>query len=344
MRRRTRLAAALAVAAVLATTAQSCESPAPPEATDGTTTRGAWPVDSTTGPDVSGLDEESLPSCGHDGTWQISTPDTVVDGCRHQGRIRVMTTGVVLRNMVVDGTAVTVLVTNEGGGHLTIERSVVRSARAPDVPPCAASVGYNDWSATESEFTGCADGVKLGGTVVLDKSYIHGLSRYCEPGVPESPETCTHNDGLQYNDTAGVTGTIDVTITGSSVYQQACTSNRIIQAPSLVDSEFTIRRNFFYGSHGLINMGKAATDTNTGVIEQNLFAGYADHGPFSSNGVKASPGLFTGVGLAQVVRQENYFEDGTVVPASGLMNPYTCADTPHPSTTTTASTTTTTAP
>ena len=65
--------------------------------------------------------------------------------------------------------------------------------------------------------------------------------------------------------------------------------------------------NFFYGSHGLLNIDKEARTTNTGVVSYNTFAGSSTSGPFSASAGHTSPGLFTGAGVTNINRQGNVF-------------------------------------
>ena len=54
-----------------------------------------------------------------------------------------------------------------------MSRSIITSARPTNVAPCAASVGYGNYRLRASEVSGCADGVKVRGTVEIDGSFIH---------------------------------------------------------------------------------------------------------------------------------------------------------------------------
>ena len=301
--------AALAVSLTLAA-ATGCEP------TNDTTTRPAFPTDASTGPSTAGLNEDALPSCGRDNTTWYVTTTRLIEKCRHTGNIRVQAPNVIIRNVVVRGTGTGVIIHNESTG-LLVSRSIITSARPTNVAPCAASVGYGNYRLRASEVSGCADGVKVRGTVEIDGSFIHNTRRFCGT-------SCTHNDGMQSNDVAGRLDTINLTVTNSSFYMYSCTSNRILQAPNLTNSRITMTGNFFYGSHGLLNIDKEARTTNTGVVSYNTFAGSNTSGPFSASAGHTSPGLFTGAGVTNINRQGNVFENGAAVPTNGQMKPYTC--------------------
>lgn len=325
----------------------ACDPAPPPEPVNDTTTRSAFPQDSTTGPELTeGLDEENLPPCDHaPGAWNITVADTVVERCQHVGIIRVQAPGVIIRDARISapsGTAVPV-VTNQFSSHLLIERSIIHNAdpdpeNAP-TEPCAAAVGFGNYTLSQSEVYGCSDGLKLSGTVNVDRSFIHDMTRWCEPGQVPSPTTCTHNDGLQANNPNQV---VHLTLTGSAVYMNSCISNRIIQTGPQVSSSYDLSRNFLYGSHGIANIGLAAGGAVTGTFTENLIAGTPTAGPFSADANGTAPGLYTGDGMAAISRAGNFFEDGSPVPENGQMSPYSCAPTVPTTTTTTAPTTTTT--
>jgi len=312
-----------------------------PEMPNGTAVRAAFPSDHDTGPEMSSLDEDNLPACTPaSGSWVITTSGSY-GGCRFDGRIRVQAANVTLHDMVITGnTGGSPIILNEGPGPLTVERSVIgppppsvdvdptdgdpTPTSWPNVgtggEPCGSAIAYGNYTLTASEAYGCADGIKLAAAVTVTDSYVHDLFKGCHPNHPAEGD-CTHNDGAQKNDGNTLTS---LTFTGNAMYLHACNSNRAFQMSNLANASLDISVNFFYGSHGIANADKQATATNTGAITGNTYAGSLTSGPFSASSGHASPGLYTGVGLTNVGRAGNTFEDGAAVPETGQMDPYTC--------------------
>lgn len=313
----------LVLVAVLVLTATGCD-----ETPNGTTIRNGWPGDhdnaspyaETTGPEAIGLDEDNLPACTHSRTaW---TAGETVTGCQWTGPLTVNAPNVTLTGVAV--------ITETGGGPIIHNRStglvITDSLIGPPLPLdgtgsggqamyCGAAVGYANYTLRNSEVYGCADGLKLGGTVVVEDSYIHGLPRTC------GSSGCTHNDVAQKDDGTGLTA---FTFRHNAAYGTACNSHAHFQMKNLTTARLTIEGNFFYGLNKVIN-SDGSTSGNSGSISGNTLAGGLDSGPFNPGA--PGPGtvsLFTGTGLNGVDRFDNVFEDGTSVPVDGRLTGYQC--------------------
>lgn len=287
---------------------------------NGTPARTAFPHAATTGPSFAGLNESRLPACaGATASWTISTTRTI-QNCRFIGtRITVTAANVQLKNMVILGNAPYIVHSQSTG--LVIENSVVgpkpgASPTGNEGQPCSASVGPLNFTLRRTEVFGCADGVKVRGTVSILDSYIHDMYRGC------GDVYCTHNDSAQY---IQYTSLRRLTVLRSAFYGDPCTSNRHFQLKGAANAVFDIRDNFFYGLHGITNIDYT-TGGNSGQIANNAYAGTAAQGPFSSkaDGSSMSPGLYTGEGMAGITRSGNRFENGVAAPSGGLAKPYRC--------------------
>lgn len=283
--------------------------------------RAGFPDDTTTGPSNRGVDEDALPRCpGHpaSGSWYITTPGLTLTDCRIDTLVRVRAANVTFRGVSVRANVNTPMVTNESSG-LLIEDSIFRPMN-PDVPApnapsgesCQAAVGYAGYTLRRSEVTGCADGVKVGGTVVLEGNFFHDYDKACDASG------CTHNDSFQKNDNTDLAA---LTVVGNAFYHYPCTSNRHWQAKNTTSATVDIEGNLFYGSHGAINDDGTGSGV-TGQVTGNTFAGSAAAGPFSPQ----VGDLFTvGPAWSGVSFAGNVFEDGSPVPASGdLPGSYSC--------------------
>lgn len=286
---------------------------------NGTFARDGFPHAGNTGPSYAGLDETQLPACtGATATWTISTTRTI-QNCKFTGtKIDVTAPNVRLKNMVILGNSPYIVQSRSTG--LVIENSVVApkpgaSPTGPQGQSCSASVGDQGFTLLRTEIYGCADGVKVRGTVTLTNSYFHDMARTCLDG-------CTHNDTVQFNENTTLTA---LTVVGNAMYGNPCTSNRHFQLKNARNTRFDIRSNFFYGMHGITNIDGTAGG-NSGQISSNTYGGSANRGPFTSKADNSSmsPGLYTGAGMSGIARSGNRFEDGTLAPTNGVAAPYQC--------------------
>ncbi|MEM8902261.1 MAG: right-handed parallel beta-helix repeat-containing protein, partial [Actinomycetota bacterium] len=71
---------------------------------------------------------------------------------------------------------------NDGGQNLVIEDSTLIGER-----PCSAGIGFSNFTARRVDISGCADGMKANGNVLVENSHIHDLRKWAG----------THNDGIQ---------------------------------------------------------------------------------------------------------------------------------------------------
>lgn len=312
-----------ALVAVLVLAATACD-----EHPNGTHIRDGWPGDhenaspyrEMTGPESLGLDEHNLPPCSHSRTsW---TAGETVTGCQWSGPLTINAPNVTLTGVAV--------ITETGGGPIVHNRStgltISDSLIGPPLPHdgtgsggqnmyCGAGVGYGNYALRNSEVYGCADGLKLGGTVTVEDSYIHGLPRTC------GTAGCTHNDVAQKDDGTDLTA---LTFRHNAAYGAACLSHAHFQLKNLTTAVLRIEGNFFYGLNKVIN-SDGATSGNSGSISGNTLAGGRMSGPFNAG--TSGPGtvsLFTGTGLNGVARFDNVFEDGTSVPVDGRLTGYQC--------------------
>jgi hypothetical protein len=281
---------------------------------NGTSVRRDWPGDATTGPEVTGHDEDFLSPSGVDGRWVITEDGTVIDAVYHYGIVDVRADDVTIRNSVICG-AGPQIVLNEGH-DLVIEDSIVRgeTGRAADSAqatgaPCEAAVVYGDYTIRRSEITDCVDGLKVAGDVEVTDSWFHdNYDNRLGGGAG------THNDTVQQADSA--LGRL--VFEGNAVYQDPCTSNRHFQmaptgGPRTIGT-LRIEGNFFYGINGF--MFDRGIRVDDGVIRANTFAGSASQGPF--HGL-----LYAGTGMGDVTARGNVYESGE--PADANAGPtYRC--------------------
>jgi hypothetical protein len=260
--------------------------------------RGQWPTDATTGPEVAGYNESSLPRSGVNGMWRITEDGTVIDGKFHHGIIEVQADNVTIRNSVICGVGPHIVLNR--GQNLVIENSIIRGERGAGVDdpetgtPCQASVAFGNYTIRRSEITNCNDGVKVANVVEIHDSWFHDMytNRFGNGAG-------THNDTVQMADSAMPRFIFQ----GNSAYQDPCTSNRHFQlAP--IDGPKTagvmrIVDNFFYGINGF-NLDRGLTVAD-GLISGNTFAGSASRGPFNRL-------LYTGDGMDSVTRSGNVYE------------------------------------
>jgi hypothetical protein len=317
--------------------------------------RANFPTYGTTGPEAaphhgtpydSGL---NLPACStvypgvpSSGVWTISTQATY-EGCQFRGEgITVTADNVILNAMAIVGDRTHLVLAQ--GENLSIRFSVIipdpdGTYVGPAGEPCQSAVAYGDYEILASEVSGCADGFKAQGSVVITGSFVHDLWKGCHP---VNTGTCTHNDVVQYPENGGVHG--DFIFTGNAFYLDSCDSNRHLQAKNF-QGTVVWEENFIYGGNGLqMNDG---TGNATVTLNSNTFAGWKDHGPFNTNQANTQMIGLLGGNYALVAHDSgNVFEmDGLGVDTSDWReSPYGCEAMPPPTTTTTAPTTTTTAP
>lgn len=170
-------------------------------------------------------------------------------------------------------------------------------------PTCIAAIVYQNYTARRVNASGCADGFKLGSNVTLEDSYLHDLFHW------GGPYDGTHNDAMQVNQNATANS---VVIRGNAFHLKPCIGNRHLQIGGATVGELLIEHNFFFGSHGVLNVGEGTVQN--GRFINNVLAGSTLRGPFSNDGgSKKGPGLYTGDGMSAFTRTGNVFESGESV-------------------------------
>lgn len=277
---------------------------------NGTWIRTAFPHDATTGPEVGGYDEDNLTSSGRTGRWLIRQDGTVIDGVFHNGFIDVRADNVTIRNSVICGQAFHLI--RNTGQNLTIENSIIRGERGGEGQPCLSAVSWGNYTLTKSEVTYCTDLIKVSGFTEVTDSWFHDAFTHRLPNGQG-----THNDTAQKNVNRDL---IKLKFEGNAAYGDPCTSNRHFQITNASNDEIEIEENFFYGLHGIVNIG----GTVNGHISKNTLAGSATEGPFSDFDTgHMAPGLWTG-NHQSLSKPGNVFETGQPVPADGKADPYVC--------------------
>lgn len=290
-----------------------------PNIANGTTVRSGYPNNSNTGPAVGGYSETKLPVATNGDGWTLSGSKltitkngAVLNAVYHNGIIEVNADNVTIKNSVICGVG-SILVRNNGQ-NLLVENSILRGEQGAGTinantgEPCAATIGYANYTARRNEISGCADGVKLGHRVEVYDSWFHSSYTNRFGGGAG-----THNDTTQKNDETPLTSLV---FNGNAAYQDACTSNRHFQLKSKTGQSaqsIVIENNFFYGITG-VNMD--GFRTTIGRMDGNFFAGSNTQGPFNHGS------LYAGEGMNTITRQNNVYESGQ--PANDNPTAYQC--------------------
>jgi hypothetical protein len=341
------LVAALAVA--------SCET-----VPSDTYSRDGWPEDSNTGPEVLEVNEDELPDCStvytqnidSGGTWVIDQAETVIEQCRHVGAVDVTAADVTLSGVeFIAATPGSVVEGKTGSSGLVIDASIVRATNTQGSytnpaqgQKCSASVDGIDYTLTRSEVFGCADGIKVTGTVLVQDSFLHSFPYTCSPTDSTS---CTHNDAVQYVEG---TGPLNLTFLHNGVYGLSCVANKHFQIEDADGGATTVEDSFFYGLNGIANIRKS--DGATFNFDDNVVAGGKFSGPFLP-GPTGKVGLFVfptsgtdaNVGSTITITDQT-LESAETMPSNFTLGttsqPYTCGAMPPPTTTTSTTSTSTT--
>jgi hypothetical protein len=293
-----------------ATIASSCRNAAE---FNGTSARGEWPSDTTTGPEVAGVNEDALASSGHRGLWTITQDGTVIDGKFHNGTIEVQADNVTIRNSVICGVGPHIILNR--GQNLVVENSIVRgqvggAQNDTTGSPCEEALAFGNFTVRRTEITNCTDGMKVSGSVEVTGSWFHDNYDNRFGGG-----TGTHNDTVQMADSTMPRFVFE----GNSAYQDPCTSNRHFQIAPVAGPKtigtLSIENNFFYGINGF--MFDRGITVASGVIASNTFAGSASQGPF--HGI-----LYAGTSMDEVTRSANVYESGEPANANPSPASYQC--------------------
>jgi hypothetical protein len=145
------------------------------------------------------------------GDQTFATNGAVISGKDFRGLVKVTGARITFRNCIFRGRA-----TNSNAALLNTERgsnTVVQDSEFVPAHPSATVDGIwaNSTSIYRANIHGSVDGVKTGSDVLIQDSYIHGMSWF--PSDPNQGGGPTHNDGVQSFDDARVTlrhNTIDM--------------------------------------------------------------------------------------------------------------------------------------
>ncbi len=218
---------------------------APPVTEPPAPTAAAYPDASTTGV----RDGVTLSPSG---SITVTQDGAVVEGLDITGRIDVRADDVTIRNVRVSSSA-SHLIRNHGKNLLVEDVTLVGQQ------PCSAGIAFTNYTARRVDVSGCADGMKANGNVVIEDSYIHDLRKW--PG--------THNDGIQS------TGGSNMVIRNNTIEGAFRDSVSAIKFTSEFNhlSDVTIEGNKFFGGNYTIYLTKkpgmrAPTDIR---IADNVF-------------------------------------------------------------------------
>lgn len=243
-----------------------------------------------------GLTPSQLKPSPTTGVWTITTPNAVYDKFHHKGSIEIKADNVTLKRCHIEHTG-GYKVVYVGAKNAVIEDCTIVGKSKVGLA-CVAAISPGNYTARRVNVSGCADGFKIAGDVTIEDSYSHGLFKY------GSADTGTHNDSMQVNNTATAK---TVVIRGNAFYHYPCDSNRHLQGGGAI-TKLVLEDNFFYGSHGVLNLGGAI---GGGQFKDNVLAGSRLKGPFTDlGGNHTGPGLYTGAGKAALVFSGNTFESG----------------------------------
>lgn len=126
-----------------------------------TATNADWPNADNTGP----ADGTTLTD--YNGTMTVTTPNTVVDSKNIKGDLLIRTTGVVIKNSVINGEVSNY---DQSGTSFDIRDSIVKNGKR-DACMC---VGSHDFTAERIEVTGGNRGMYCEKNCTIQDSYVHG--------------------------------------------------------------------------------------------------------------------------------------------------------------------------
>jgi len=152
----------------------------PPTAPAGSACPGGYPTPACTGAPRSV--DQLRKTANQGGSYQVTTPGTVLDGVHITGDLVINADGVTVRNSQIDGTVINELGTRQYS--FTISDSTVGPANGCISTP---GVGESHYTATRVLVRGHGDGFRVSGDdVTIRDSYVHLCSN---PG--------DHSDGIQ---------------------------------------------------------------------------------------------------------------------------------------------------
>ena len=203
-------------------------------------------------PDASTTGVQDGVSLSPSGSITVTQDGAVIEGLDVSGRIVVRADDVTIRNVRVSSNA-SHLIRNYGKNLLIEDVTLVGEQ------PCSAGIAFNNYTARRVDVSGCADGLKANGNVVVEDSYIHDLRKWAG----------THNDGIQS------TGGSNMVIRNNTIEGAFRDSVSAIKFTSEFNhlSDVTIEGNQFFGGNYTIYLTKkpgmrAPTDIR---IADNVF-------------------------------------------------------------------------
>lgn len=186
------------------------------------------------------------------GSITVTQDGAVIENLDVNGRILVRADDVTIRNVRVSSDAAH-LIRNHGKNLLVEDVTLVGQQ------PCSAGIAFNNYTARRVDMSGCADGFKANGNVVIEDNYIHDLRKWAG----------THNDGIQS------TGGSNMVIRNNTIegaYRQSVSAIKFTSEFNHL-SDVVIEGNQFFGGNYAIYLTKkpgmrAPTDIR---IADNVF-------------------------------------------------------------------------
>ncbi|MEM9608805.1 MAG: right-handed parallel beta-helix repeat-containing protein [Actinomycetota bacterium] len=149
----------------------------PPSTTEAPTSGAS---DDASWPDASNTGVQDGVQLTPSGSITVRQDGAVIENLDVDGRIEVRADNVTIRNVRVTGDSAH-LIRNRGRNLLVEDVTLVGQQ------PCSAGIAFSNYTARRVDVSGCADGMKANGNVLIEDNYIHDLRKWAG----------THNDGIQ---------------------------------------------------------------------------------------------------------------------------------------------------
>jgi predicted acyltransferase (DUF342 family) len=209
------------------------------------------------------------------GSITVNQDGAVIENLDINGRIDVRADNVTIRNVRVSGDSAH-LIRNRGRNLLVEDVTLVGQQ------PCSAGIAFSNYTARRVDVSGCADGMKANGNVLIEDNYIHDLRKWAG----------THNDGIQS------TGGSNIVIRDNRIEGAFRGSVSAIKLTSEHNhlSNVTVEGNLFSGGNYSIYLTRKdhmEVPTDIRIVDNTFIRGtekwgwlYNDNGPtqvFSGN-------------------------------------------------------------